>query len=97
MNEEDPERDGATLVYTVEHLFRRDTFLRETCPYSSLLRYCLSKVVSTSASEHRTDLTATVTVPGLPAVQVRGECLFGASRGSLPARPDLTDGLSDSD
>ena len=29
--------------------------MRETHPYPSLLRYCLSKVVSTAASEHRTE------------------------------------------
>ena len=51
-------------------MFRRATFLRETRPYPSLLRYCLSKVVSTSASEHRAGVRATV-----PAVQVRGECM----------------------
>ena len=39
-----------------------------THPYPSLLRYCLSKVVSTSASEHRTDVRTTV-----PAVQVLGK------------------------
>ena len=41
-------------------MFRRATFLRETHPYPSLLRYCFSKVVSTSASEHRTDVRTTV-------------------------------------
>ena len=30
-----------------------------THPYPSLLRYCLSKVVWTSASEHRTDVRTT--------------------------------------
>jgi len=59
----------------VEDLFRRATFLRETHPYPSWLRYCVSKVVSTSTSEHRADEGATV-----PAVLVRGECSFGARR-----------------
>ena len=56
---------------------RRATFLRETHPYPSLLRYCLSKVVSTSARQHRTDVRAMV-----PAVQVRGECSLGAKAGN---------------
>ena len=40
----------------VEDLFRRATFLRETHPYPSWLRYCMSQVVSTSASEHQADV-----------------------------------------
>ena len=54
-----------------------------THPYPSLLRYCLSKAVSASASdsEHRADVRTTV-----PAVQVRGEYSFGARRGSLLAQ-----------
>ena len=69
-------------------MFRRATFLRETHPYPSLLRYCLSKVVSASASKHRAGVRATV-----PAVQVRRECSFGAA--GVPW--DLMDGLSNSD
>ena len=38
----------------------------------------MSRVVSTSASEHWADVRATV-----PAVQVRGQCSFGARRNSL--------------
>ena len=49
-------------------MFRRATFLRETHPYPSWLRYCVSKVVSTSASEHLADVGATV-----PAVQEEEE------------------------
>jgi len=41
----------------------------------------MSKVVSTSASEHRADERATV-----PAVQVCGECSFGDRRDSLLAQ-----------
>ena len=66
-------------------MFRRATLLRETMrethPYPSWLRHCMSKVVSTSASEHRADVRATV-----PAVQVRGECSFGARRDSMLAQ-----------
>ena len=51
----------------VEDLFRRATLLRETRPYPSLLRHCLSQVASTSASEHRTKMRTTV-----PAVCRRG-------------------------
>ena len=80
MNEEDSERDRASQQ-GVEDEFRRATFLRETHPYPSWLRYCVSKVVSTSTSEHRADEGAT-----LPAVQVRGECSFGASRDTLLAQ-----------
>ena len=55
----------------------------ETHPraYPSWLRYCGSKVESSSTSAHRADEGAT-----LPAVQVRGECSFGASRDTLLAR-----------
>ena len=41
----------------------------------------LATVLSTSASEHRAGVRATV-----PVVQVRGECSFGARRGSLLAQ-----------
>ena len=46
VNEEDSERDRATLC--VEDEFRRATFLGETHPYPSWLRYCGSKVESSS-------------------------------------------------
>ena len=61
-------------------MFRRATLLRETHPYPSWLRYCLSKVVSTSASEYRADVRATA------LAQVRGECSFGARRDSRLAQ-----------
>ena len=44
---------GVECYPGVEDEFRRATFLRETHPYPSWLRYCVSKVVSTSTSEHR--------------------------------------------
>jgi len=78
VNEEDAERDRSPGVADE---FRRATFLRETHPYPSSLRYCVSTVVSTSTSEHQADEGVS-----LPAVQVRGECSFGASRDSLLAQ-----------
>ena len=39
------------MLPSVEDLFRRATFLRETHPYPPWLRYCLNKIVSTSASD----------------------------------------------
>ena len=78
VNEEDPARPRYPGV---EDEFRRATFLRETHPYPSSLRYCVNTVVSTSTSEHQADEGVS-----LPAVQVRGECSFVASRDSLLAQ-----------
>ena len=76
----DSKRDRATKTSSNHRSIFYDTFLMETRPCPSLLRYCFSKVVSTSASEHRADVRTTV-----PAVQVRGDS-FGARRGSLLAQ-----------
>ena len=46
VNEEDSERYPG-----VEDEFRRATFLGETHPYPSWLRYCVSKVLSTEEKE----------------------------------------------
>jgi hypothetical protein len=45
----------------VEDEFRRVTFLGETHPSPSWLRYCVSKVGSSSTSAHRADEGATTT------------------------------------
>jgi len=50
VNEEDPEPERYTGVEDFQS-FRHATFLRETRPYPSWLRYCMSEVVSTSASD----------------------------------------------
>ena len=51
VNEEEPR--ARPRYPGVEDEFRRATFLRETHAYPSWLRFCVSKVVSTSTSAHR--------------------------------------------